>query len=106
MDGRGWAVDNVFTERLWRSLKYKYAAQGDQPRDNGLLPRQVAAACLGLDRSVLADWFRAGLISGHQRKPGAAVWVRLDPENLPRLDGSATLQTDMIPLETAPQPWA
>lgn len=23
MDGRGWAMDNIFTERLWRSVKYE-----------------------------------------------------------------------------------
>jgi len=24
MDGKGWATDNIFIERLWRSLKYEY----------------------------------------------------------------------------------
>lgn len=23
MDGRGWALDNVFVERLWRTVKYE-----------------------------------------------------------------------------------
>ena len=23
MDGRGWFLDNIFIERLWRSLKYE-----------------------------------------------------------------------------------
>ena len=23
MDGRGWALDNVFVERLWRSVQYE-----------------------------------------------------------------------------------
>jgi putative transposase len=23
MDGRGWALDNIFVERLWRSVKYE-----------------------------------------------------------------------------------
>jgi putative transposase len=23
MDGRGWACDNIFIERLWRSVKYE-----------------------------------------------------------------------------------
>ena len=34
MDGRGRALDNVFTERLWRSVKYEevYLADYDSPR--------------------------------------------------------------------------
>lgn len=35
MDGRGRALDNVFTERLWRSLKYEevYLKEYASPRD-------------------------------------------------------------------------
>jgi putative transposase len=35
MDGRGRALDNIFTERLWRSLKYEevYLADYGHPRD-------------------------------------------------------------------------
>jgi transposase InsO family protein len=35
MDGRGRALDNVFTERLWRTLKYEevYVRDYDGPRD-------------------------------------------------------------------------
>jgi putative transposase len=35
MDGRGRAVDNIFTERLWRSVKYEevYLHDYDGPRD-------------------------------------------------------------------------
>jgi putative transposase len=29
MDGRGRALDNVFIERLWRSLKYELVYPGD-----------------------------------------------------------------------------
>src|SRR5258708_37188866 len=34
MDGKGRALDNVFTERLWRSVKYEevYIADYDSPR--------------------------------------------------------------------------
>jgi len=34
MDGRGRALDNVFTERLWRSVKYEevYLKDYDSPR--------------------------------------------------------------------------
>lgn len=35
MDGRGRAMDNIFTERLWRSVKYEevYLKEYDSPRD-------------------------------------------------------------------------
>lgn len=35
MDGRGRAMDNIFTERLWRSVKYEevYLTEYDSPRD-------------------------------------------------------------------------
>jgi len=35
MDGRGRALDNVFTERLWRSVKYEevYPNEYESPRD-------------------------------------------------------------------------
>ncbi len=35
MDGRGRYVDNIFTERLWRSVKYEevYLSEYETPRD-------------------------------------------------------------------------
>ena len=35
MDGRGRALDNIFTERLWRSLKYEevYLHDYESPRE-------------------------------------------------------------------------
>ena len=34
MDGRGRCMDNIFTERLWRSVKYEgvYLSEYDSPR--------------------------------------------------------------------------
>lgn len=42
MDGRGRALDNIFTERLWRSVKYEevYIHQYDSPKE---AQRQLAA---------------------------------------------------------------
>jgi len=44
MDGKGRAIDNVFTERFWRSLKYEevYLADYGTPRD----ARQGIAQCI------------------------------------------------------------
>jgi len=38
MDGRGRALDNVFIERLWRSLKYELIYPGDFPSGRELFP--------------------------------------------------------------------
>jgi putative transposase len=38
MDGRGRALDNVFIERLWRSLKYELIYLGDFVSGDQLLP--------------------------------------------------------------------
>ncbi len=80
-----------------------YQAVSGQPRGEGLIPAKAAAARLGVSHSMISDWFHAGLIPGHQRRPGAALWVRLDDTNLSRLDGSASLRPDMLPLESAAQ---
>ena len=42
MDHRGWAYDNIFVERLWRTVKYEdvYLNEYDTPRD----------ARIGIDR--------------------------------------------------------
>src|SRR5690606_23485438 len=45
MDGKGRATDNIFIERLWRSLKYEYVYLN--PSDNGL---SLYAG--------LSEWFR------------------------------------------------
>ncbi|MBE3560438.1 MAG: transposase [Ktedonobacteraceae bacterium] len=44
MDGRGRALDNIFTERLWRTMKYEevYLKQYESPRE----ARQEIAAYL------------------------------------------------------------
>ena len=38
MDGRGRAIDNVFIERLWRSLKYERIYPGDFDSGAELFP--------------------------------------------------------------------
>lgn len=73
------------------------------PRGDGLVKSGEVARRLGVNLSMISSWFRQGLISGHQRIPGGWLWVRLTPEDLSRLDGSAIWQPEMIPLANAPQ---
>ena len=104
--GLPWTLERVRAvrrkHRIPSNCRYQATPNG-QPRGDGLIPVQTAATQLGVNRSMIADWFHAGLLPGHQRRPGASLWVRLGEDNLPRLDGSATLLPEMLPLETAPQ---
>ncbi len=43
MDGKGRALDNVFVERLWRTVKYGHVCLN--PADNGMAPRGGLKAC-------------------------------------------------------------
>jgi putative transposase len=67
MDGRGRALDNVFIERLWRSLKYELIYPGDFTSGADLLP--------ALDR-----YFR---FYNHQR-PHQALGYRTPADLFPR----------------------
>ena len=73
----------------------------DQPRGDGLISANAAARRLGTTFSMIADWFRRGLLTGHQREPGTPLWVRLSNDDLRRLDGSADYQPQMIPIAVA-----
>ncbi len=68
------------------------------PRGDGLLSAREAAARLGTTASMVAYWFRQGLLVGHHRRQQTALWVRLTDEEVSRLDGSSQLQPQMEPL--------
>jgi DNA invertase Pin-like site-specific DNA recombinase len=73
------------------------------PRGDGLVKSGEVARRLGVNPSMISTWFRQGLLGGHQRAPGGWLWVRLTPEDLSRLDGSALWRPEMIPLANAPK---
>lgn len=76
-------------------------ASGSSPRGDGLVSAAEAAERLHVTPSMIADWFRRGLLAGHQRRPGTPLWVRLTEEDVQRLDGSASRQPDLRPLYEA-----
>jgi DNA invertase Pin-like site-specific DNA recombinase len=71
------------------------------PRGDGLISAHEAARQLGVSAGAILDWFRRGLLPGHQHRPATPVWVRLDDSNRQRFDGSAARLPQMIPLEQA-----
>ena len=102
--GQEWTLGRV------RSVRYKndiptacpYIARQPGPRGDGLISTAEAAERLGVTPSMICDWFRRGLLVGHQRRVGTPLWVRLTEEDLRRLDGSASLGPDMVTLQEAP----
>jgi DNA invertase Pin-like site-specific DNA recombinase len=79
-----------------------YFTRTKGPRGDGLIAAPEAAERLGTNSSMVAYWFRQGLLVGHQRKPQARLWVRLTDDDLLRLNGSASLGPDMVPVGEAP----
>ncbi len=72
------------------------------PRGDGLLSTTQAAQLLHVSPSMIADWFRRGLLPGRQPRPGTPLWLRLTAQDQARYDGSTSLTSDMIPLPEAP----
>lgn len=80
-----------------------YFSGTEGPRGDGLIAAPEAARHLGVSPPMVSYWFRLGLIEGHQRKPQTPVWVRLTEDDVPRLDGSTSLQPGMVPVGEAPR---
>jgi DNA invertase Pin-like site-specific DNA recombinase len=103
--GKTWNVCRVESMRKKHNIPTAcpYFSKGDGPRGDGLISAPEAAQWLGVTPSMVSYWFRLGLIEGHQRKYNAPVWVRLTEDDIPRLDGSAQLEKDMVPVRKAPE---
>jgi hypothetical protein len=71
------------------------------PRGDGLYKTSVVAKALGASFGMLLQWFNLGLLAGHQASPRSPLWLRFDPDDRLRLDGSAALTHDMLPLQLA-----
>ena len=103
------ATNKTWTQRRVESVRKKfkittacpYYTKAEGPRGDGLIAAPEAAAWLGISSSMVYYWFRRGLITGVQRQRGSAVWVRLTEEDIPRLDGSMSLQPDMVEIHEA-----
>ncbi len=73
MDGKGRAIDNIFTERLWRSIKYEevYLNEYDTPRQA---------------RERIRDWFNFyNTKRPHQSLDHKTPWEVLSKGGKPRL---------------------
>jgi DNA invertase Pin-like site-specific DNA recombinase len=61
------------------------------PRADGMVPISVAAQRLGVSSSLVHVWVQHGVLRYDQRRSASRVWVRLNADDLARLDGSCKL---------------
>jgi DNA invertase Pin-like site-specific DNA recombinase len=103
--GLPWTLDRVRAVRRKHKITTACPLGTAQtgPRGDGLYKSTEVAKLLGVHLSMISQWFRQGLITGRQRKPGGWLWVRLTAEDLRRLDGSSPWQPELILLSDAPQ---
>jgi DNA invertase Pin-like site-specific DNA recombinase len=103
--GLSWTLDRVRAVRRKHKIPTAcpLGSPSSGPRGDGLLRSTVVAQRLAVHPSMISQWFRQGLLSGRQRKPGGWLWIRLTQDDLHRLDGSTPYQPQMIPLLDAPE---
>jgi hypothetical protein len=103
--GLPWTLDRVQAVRRKHRIPTAcpYATRSSGPRGDGLTRAADVARRLNVNPSIVADWFRAGLLSGLQRKPRSTLWVRFDDDTFTRFNGLHLRLPDMIPLPEAPQ---
>jgi len=103
-DGLEWNLPRIRGVRAKHNIPTacpaQFAAPG--PRGDGLVNSKEAAQLLNVTPSMINDWYRRGLLVGHQRRPGTPLWLRMDAAAIARYDGSAATDPDLIPLAQAP----
>lgn len=96
-----WTPDRV------RNLRHKYNLVAGTPLADGFLPAKLAAHQLDASLTSILQWFRQGLLPGHQPRPGAPIWIQLDESTRPRFDCSLDRPAPgMVPLPDAPHHFA
>jgi len=78
-----------------------YTTPNCGPRGDGLVKVGEAAQSLGVNRSMITDWFHQGYLQGSQHGSRSALWVRLGEDDLHRLNGAASYQAGMVAVEEA-----
>ena len=101
--GKTWNLHRV--ESVRKAFKIPtncpYYTKAKGPRGDGLIAVSEAADRLGVSRTMILDWFRQGLIVGHQRKRQTPIWVRLTEDDVKRLNGSTPLRPDLVEIGEA-----
>lgn len=105
------ATGKEWNRRRVKSLRRNYAiptacpysTSEPGPRGDGLIAASEAAERLAVRASMITQWFQRGLLAGYQSRPQSPVWVNLTEQDIPRLKGLASLSSDMVPVQEAPE---
>ena len=65
--------------------------RGAVQRADGLMPPRAAAQRLGVSPSLVHVWVRFGVLDFDQHQTESWVWVRLNGDDLARLDGTSSI---------------
>ena len=83
MDGKGRCIDNVFIERLWKSLKYECAICMPEKRDHRPKPPSAAGSRSTITEDPAAA--HRGLPQQHRNRSAGAGNSLNQPGNCPRV---------------------
>jgi len=89
--GKPWTYTRVSSMRKQYGIATAcpLLTRGNGPRGDGLVPIKVAAQRLGVSSSIVHLWVQHGILVHDQNRPASKVWVRMNNDDLARLDGSS-----------------
>ncbi len=94
MDGRGRCMDNIFIERLWRSLKYEAVYLYDMT--DGFVAERVIGEWIGFYNTVRPHSALAGATPAETYDAGRPVDMMDKPDGLPTYPPAQQQQQDVI----------
>jgi DNA invertase Pin-like site-specific DNA recombinase len=91
--GKAWTYTRVHSMRKQHGIETACPlhTQEVRQRADGLVPVKVVAQRLAVSPSLVHVWVQHGVLAHDQRQSASRVWVRLDEDDLARLDGSSPL---------------
>jgi DNA invertase Pin-like site-specific DNA recombinase len=91
--GKTWTYARVHSMRKQHGIPTSCPLQtrGAVQRADGLMPARAAAQRLGVSPSLVHVWVRHGVLDSDQHQTASRVWVRLNGDDLARLDGTSPI---------------
>ena len=91
--GKPWTYARGHSMRKQHGIPTSWPLQtrGAVQRADGLMPPRAAAQRLGVSPSLVHVWVRFGVLDFDQHQTASWVWVRLNGDDLARLDGTSSI---------------
>lgn len=89
--GKRWTYQRVYSVRKLHHIPSACPIinRESKARGDGLVPANVAAQLLNVSPSLISLWAMRGVLVKDQRTTASKLWVRLDKQDIARLNGSA-----------------